>query len=319
MVLYQNAISFTLSFTLLVVATLALRQLKVIHSEHAPYIGKLIVAFVLPAVLIEHLAKIQINHEVLQLVLCFLLAELITFFLSYAVGKFILKLLPPSLGVFTICSTFGSTAILGTAFITAVFQGDQHILAKGLLVGQLAVGIPAYILLPLISMKSGESSIPGQGWRDRAIEFLLTPTIIAIAIGLAWSGLSLPTEGIVLNSLFEAMGFIGGSLVFLVALLVGLTLEPFPVKKYAAPILLCSIFVLIIEPLVLYAIDSFMNIESKDMEISFVLAAMPASNSIIAFAVRYKTDPKLASTLVVTTNILSAITIPVMLLLLWGN
>jgi predicted permease len=62
-----------------------------------------------------------------------------------------------------------------------------------------------------------------------------------------------------------------------------------------------------------------MNIESKDMEISFLLAAMPASNSIIAFAVRYKTDPKLASTLVVTTNILSVITIPVMLLLLWGN
>jgi hypothetical protein len=61
------------------------------------------------------------------LALYFLLAELITFFLSYAVGKFILKLLPPSLGVFTICSTFGSTAILGTAFITAVFQGYHQI------------------------------------------------------------------------------------------------------------------------------------------------------------------------------------------------
>jgi predicted permease len=51
----------------------------------------------------------------------------------------------------------------------------------------------------------------------------------------------------------------------------------------------------------------------KDKQICYFLSSMPAAYTIIAYAVRYGADVPLASTLVVSTKLLSVITIPTMM------
>ena len=51
-----------------------------------------------------------------------------------------------------------------------------------------------------------------------------------------------------------------------------------------------------------------------DSQISFIESAMPSANAVIAYAIRYKCDDKLAATLVTTTAIVGAFSLPILML-----
>jgi predicted permease len=311
--LYLNALSFTATLIILVSLTLYLRSKNIVSTTDAPMIARIVVGVVLPALLFRQLAFIDLTSEILRLSLYFILAQFLVASISVFVGKCLLKLPDPSLGVFILCSTFGSTAILGSAFISAVFHGDHHAIGTGLLVSQLAVGIPANIFCPIVVMVCGEARENKITTKNIIRTILLAPSTIAIALGLIWSVGSLPTEGLAITPIFKACEYVSGSLVFMVALLNGLSLQAISIKRDFITVISCCFLILVAEPTILYWINSLMQITTIDQQISFMLAAMPSSNSIIAFAIRYKADSKLAATLVTTTVALSALSVPLIM------
>lgn len=310
MSLYQNAVSFTATFILLVIATLYLRHRRIVSATDAPMVSRLIVSFVLPALLFRQLAFFKPDLEVVRLSVYFVAVEGIVFVISYLIGRHLLVMPRRSLGVFSLCSTFGSTGILGTAFIAAVFNGDPNAVGKGLLISQLAVGIPANIVCPLVTLWTGDSDRQRHPPTRQLFSIAFAPSTIAIVLGISWSLLELPTTGTFISPLIKSMELVGESLFLLVALLNGLSLGPIPLREYISPVILCALFILAVEPSLLYFIDDVYGASLQERQISFMLAAMPASNSIIAFAVRNNADAKMASTLVISTAIISAISIP---------
>ena len=311
--LYFNAIEFAATFIILLAVSLLLRHQGVIKQTDATLFAKLIVNVVLPALLVSTLSKISVNTGILKVAATFLAVEALVFGASYAVGLYILSLKRPSLGVFILCSTVGSTAILGISYISFVFQGDAEAVGKGLLISQLAVGIPAYIFCPMVCMWSGNKGVEKFRWLGHCKSILTTPTIIAILIGVTWSALGIPTSGGIIGTVFTAMEIIGKSLVFLVAILLGLTIQRIPLRENILTISFCALFILIAEPLLLFHLQTYLGLEMKDKQICYFLSSMPAAYTIIAYAVRYGADVPLASTLVVSTKLLSVLTIPTMM------
>lgn len=311
--LYLNAIEFAATFIILLLVSLILRQQGVVQKDDASLFAKLIVNVVLPSLLINTLAKISVNTEILKVAASFIAVEAFIFGVSFAVGKFLLNLPRASLGVFVLCSTVGSTAILGIAYISFIFEGESEAVGKGLLISQLAVGIPAYIFCPVVCMWSGNLDFNKTQWLTHCKMILTTPTIVAIVIGLIWSYIGLPTTGGLIGTAFTAMDIIGKSLVFLVAILLGLTIQSIPFRKNILVILACAFFILILEPVLLFKIQIWLGFEIKDIQICYFLSSMPAAYTIIAYAVRYGADVPLASTLVVSTKLISVVTIPSMM------
>jgi predicted permease len=311
--LYLNAIEFAASFVILLVVSLVLRYLGVIQKSDAALFSKLIVNVVLPALLVSSLSKISANFEILKVAASFLVVEIMLFGVAFVVGRYVLNLPKVSLGVFVLCSTVGSTAILGIAYISFVFNGEVEAVGKGLLISQLAVGIPAYIFCPIVCMWSGDADFNKSQWFGHCKSLLMTPTIVAILIGLVWSFVGLPTSGGFIGTIFTAMDIIGRSLVFLVAILLGLTIQRIPFRENILVVFICAFFILVAEPLLLFKIQTWLGFDIKDIQICYFLSSMPAAYTIIAYAVRYGADVPLASTLVVSTKLISIVTIPTMM------
>jgi predicted permease len=311
--LYTNAASFTASFIFLVLMTLFLRYRGVISKSDAPLIARLTVDFVLPALLVSKLIFIQLSSQVLFISSLIILAECLVGMTAYLIGRFLLKLPRPSLGVFILCCTFGSTAILGTAFISAIFDQDKSAVAYSLVISQISTGVPAYIIFPLVSSYFGESSTGKETAGERFRKILFSPTVLAIIFGLGWGALGLPTHGAIITPLVNAANFVGLGLVLMVALLNGLSLERIPLRQNIGPVVCCVLCLLLTEPMLVYSFGKFFDIPLRDRQISFVLSGMPSANSTIAFAIRYKCDAKLAAILVTSTAVVAAFSLPTLM------
>jgi len=312
--LYENAISFTASFMVLVLLTLFLKYRGIISKSDAPLIAKLTVDFVLPALLISKLIFVKFSLQILATCSYIVFAEFIIGIISYLIGHYLLRLPRPSLGVFILCCTFGSTAILGTAFITAIFSGDDATIAYALMIGEISNGVPGYIFLYIISKRFGDNNITGESISSRILNIITSPPVAAIIFGLTWSALNLPTEGFILTPLVNAANYVGMSLVLMIALLNGLAIAPIPIRKNFWAIIFCLLFALLVKPLVVYLLDLKFNISNLDSQISFIESAMPSANAVIAYAIRYKCDDKLAATLVTSTAIIGAFSLPALML-----
>ena len=312
--LYDNAVSFTASFMILVMVTLFLRFRGIISNSDSPLISKLTIDVVLPALLISKLVYIKLNTQILMTCSYIVFAEALVGITSYFLGKYVLKLPRPSLGVFILCSTFGSTAILGTAFITAIYNGNDSTIAYALLIGEISNGIPGYIFLYIISKEFGNHSHPSETFLKRLYGIILSPPVAAIIFSLLWSALDLPTQGTIITPLINAANYVGASLVLMIALLNGLAIARIPFFENIWTIILCVTLVLFVEPTLVYTIDYYFHISPRDRQISFIESAMPSANAVIAYAIKFKCDEKLAATLVTTTAIIGAFSLPALML-----
>lgn len=315
--LYIKTSEFAAIFIVLLFAAVYLRRLNILKRADAPIFAKLIVNLVLPALLLSHLSRVKLDSSVITDSLLFFLVEVITFCLALLCGFYVLRLAKPSLGVFVLSSTIGSTAILGVSYVSYVFNGNLEAVARALLISQLSVGVPAYIICPVVMIWCSPSSIAHSSPWGKCIEVLKAPTIIAVFLGIIWSALKLPTQGLFLEPIFGAMDIASQSLVFLVAILLGLTIERSSFLRQSLPVVLCCAgFVLALEPLLLFSLQKALGVSEFNLQICYLLSSMPAAYTIIAYAVRYDNDVKLASTLVIATKLVSVVTIPSLMLLL---
>jgi predicted permease len=289
---------------------LLLRGIGIIRKSDAPFISRLTVDVVLPALLVSKLVFVKIDATILLPCLQIVFSEFLIGIAAYFSGKYILRLERPSLGVFILCCAFGSTAILGTAYITAIFNGNDATIAHALLIAEISNGIPGYIFLYVISKRFGDNSFIQESMLKRFFSIALSPPVAAIILSLTWSGLEFPTEGVIITPLINAANYVGSSLVLMIALLNGLAIGPMPIRNNIPIVFLCITFVLIIKPLIVYEINGLYDLALQDRQISVIESAMPSANAVIAYAIRYNCDQLLAAVLVTSTAIIGAFTLP---------
>ncbi|MFM7084330.1 MAG: AEC family transporter [Hyphomicrobium sp.] len=310
--LFENTINCISIFILLVFATFYLRARGILKSSNAPTIARLITELILPAYLFHQLAFANLSIAALKAAGSLIIVEIILASLSYPLGKYLLKMNGSTLAIFVLCSTFSSTGLLGNSFLKLIYDTDAMAIAQGIIIGQLAITTPNYLLTPAI-LSQFQSTNKKNSLSFHLHSFFFNPPNLAIFLGLLWAFLNIETNQFFLEPIFGSMKLMGETISFLVALSIGLSLKHFPERKDLRAILICGFFILIAEPILAYFIDQWTGAKNLDQQVSFLLGAMPAAPIIAVYAIRYETDPKFASTLITATTVMSAVTIPILM------
>ena len=312
MSLFQNAINCIAIFIILIITTFYLRSKEILKPSHNPTLSRLITELVLPAYLFHQLAGAHLSLSALKAAGGLIVAEIALACFAYPIGKYFLNLSSSALNIFVLCSTFSSTGLLGNSFLKLIYETNPDAIAEGIIVGQLAITTPNYLITPAILSKyklpNKKSSLYSQ-----ISASLLTPPNIAIVSGLMWAMLGIQTTGYILDPLFESMKLIGDTIPVLTAITIGLSLNAFPNRKDIYAIIICCLSILIVEPLLIHYIDKAINEPFLDKQVSLLLAAMPAAQVIAVYAIRYEASPEFACTLITASTVLSALTIPLLI------
>lgn len=312
--LFHNSINSVAVFVCLILVVFYMKHRSLLRQNQAPAIALIITEVILPAYLFRQLAFSQLTTSSFNAVLALIIIECVIGALSYLTGKYILNLLNDTLVIFVLCSTFSSTGLLGNSFLKILFSDDITTISEGILIGQLAITAPNYLLTPAVLSIFASKKV-STSLQSQILKSLFNPPNLAIICGLIWSLLSLPRSGVVIEPMFGALKLIGDTIPLLVAITIGLSLNGLPFLNDRLISGLCACFVLIIKPVLTYYLDVRFHEPHIDKQVSFLLAAMPAAPFIAVYAVRFNTNPKLASSLVATTLILSSVTIPSLLLI----
>jgi len=312
--LFHNAISTISLMIFMVLTVFYMRHRQLLHPRDAPAVSRVITEIVLPLYLFRQLSHSNLSLSSLNAVFALILVELAIAGMAYSASRWFLRLSDEMLAIFVLCSTFSSTGLLGNSFLKILYNDNVSAVTEGILVGQLAITTPNYLLTPAIlsrySVRVSASTIFGS-----LMNSFMNPPNLAILSGILWALASLPKSGFILDPAFGAMKLIGDTIPFLVAITIGLSLNEFPSKRFYNIIFVCALFDLLSKPILTFLFDIRFHEASIDRQVSFLLASMPAAPFIAVYAVRYNTVPKFAATLVTSTLILSAVTIPALLLL----
>lgn len=312
--LFYNAIGTISLIIFMVLIVFYMRGKSLVHERDAPAISRIITEIVLPLYLFRQLSHSDLSISSLNAVSALLLVELCVAVIAYPAGKWILKLSDETLAIFVLCSTFSSTGLLGNSFLKILYNDNSTAISEGIIVGQLAITTPNYLLTPAI-LGSYCAAQKASSPIISLLKSFMNPPNIAIVTGILWSISALPRNGSIFDPAFGAMKLIGDTIPFLVAITIGLSLTQFPSKRLYRIIFVCAFLDLIAKPILTFFLDVRFHEPSIDRQVSFLLASMPAAPFIAVYAVRYRTNPKFAATLVTSTLILSAITIPILLLI----
>lgn len=214
-----------------------------------------------------------------------------------------------------LASSFGSTSLVGNALLHVVFAGQQTVQALGVVIGQFGVGLPNNTIGLLIGMSAGARPEARRPIGQVVLGFLRSAPVIALAIALLWGGFHLPVEGAVLSPISRTLTLVAAGLPFMAAIVTGLTMRRIQWRRSLPVILSSQLIQLLLQPLVTVALMTFIPVGPSYWAVTILLAALPASPLTVVYASRYGGDSDLASALVMTSNLFSAVTLPLVALL----
>ncbi|MEA3490691.1 MAG: AEC family transporter [Campylobacterota bacterium] len=315
MQIYIHTLTSILVLVLLILFVAYLRHRGHLKQESGALFSWLVMQVTLPALLFTALAHSAMEWHYLLLFLIMFGAEMILLLTSWGVGRF-LKLKSEQMGTFLIVSTFGSSALLGYALIAELFPGNSAVLVEAAFVSELGVGLPIFTIGVMIAIYYGSTDREEITLLEGILPFFRSPIFLSIVLGILWSTLSLPTQGIVIEPLFDMIHIIAKSNTFIVALTVGVMLNFSSLRDIIYIIVATIILKLILSPILVWIPAGFMDLEIWQLQVLILESAMPSAMLSVVLANRYGCDAKLAAKLVFVTLFASILTAPMMLKLL---
>lgn len=145
-------------------------------------------------------------------------------------------------------------------------------------------------------------------------KILLNPCILAVIVGILIFVLRIPVPQIV----WDITGLVGGITTPLSMIVIGAMLSEMRLKDIVSGFELyyVSFIRLIAAPLLVYAVFKLLNVDGIVADICFIITAMPGAVNAAIISDKYGGDSALASKCIFTTTVFSAITIPIMLMLI---
>jgi malate permease and related proteins len=299
----------------LILLAMGLRHLGLVKEEHGPLFSRLVTRVTLPALIFESLSRSVLHRELALLALIMLAAELICLALAWLGGR-ALHLPRPQLGSVVLAAGFGSSALLGYALVSQIYGAGSPAIADAVVVSELGVGPALFTLGTMIAIYFGSSGEDHRARFGEALGFFRSPIFIAVLLGLAWSGLRLPTTGVVLDPLFQAVALLGKANGFIVAMTVGVLLHLQGMRSMLAVGVLVVAIKLVIQPLLVIPAASSLGAGALETQVLVLEAAMPSAMLTVVLAAHHGCDGKLASKLVFATSLVSTVSVVTMFQLL---
>lgn len=286
-----------------------------VKDEHGGIFAKLVTHATLPALIFISLANTTIDWSEGWLALIMLCAELLALGLGW-VGARILRLDRAASGAMILVSGFGSSSLLGYALISQVFPGNTQALTEAVMVSEIGVGPALFTLGTMIAIYYGSEASSHGARLKAAMSFFWSPIFISVVAGLLWSAFKLPTDGPIIGTIMQGFKLAGDANTLMVTMLVGVLLRFKGIGSVAIIGLFVAANKLILKPIMIWLPTIFMTVQTWEVHVLVLEAAMPSALLTVALSRTYGCDAPLASRMVFFTTALSAVTIPLMFSLL---
>lgn len=268
-------------------------------------VSKIVLYITLPAMILASVADVPGDFTALDILFLILLS-----LLSYAIMGFIAFLVPRLIrgekkdyGLYEFLTMFGNVGFMGFPVLTAVF-------------GPQAVFLAAIFNLPmnLLSFTIGVLMLAPKGTRLKIREFF-TPAVVASILAplLFLAPVKLP------DFLYEGFSLLGGATVPLAMMMIGASIAQLPFKEIwnRPKLYIVSAVKLLLCPVAVWLIFKGFVDDPPVLGTAVILAAMPSATNTTLLCIEYGGNETLASRGVCVSTILSAVTIPLILFLLF--
>jgi hypothetical protein len=307
--LFKPVSSFVGIFIMMIAATLWLRRQDIINQKHLPIISKMIMDLVYPALIFSVVAQCDLNINYILSAMSINASLLVVGFLMGVLGKYVFRFDHASLMAFILAGTFSGTSLIGSALLKVVYQDQPEIISMGVVIAQFSHGLlvnTVGIFIGIHYCTHGEK-IPFTG---QLKQFLISKPLLALAAGLTWNLLELPTTGYLPITLFGGLTMIGSALPFLSAMATGLAFESFKTKGMFWILLTVGFAQLVAQPMISHQLTNILGLPHLDRQVGMLLSALPASPLAVVICGRFGGNTSLASAMVLFTCVISIISLP---------
>ena len=306
---YNIAIS-VLSFSVIVLLFYILKKRNFIQENITALFVKILTQVILPVTIFGQLIDNVINLKHIELASAMFLSGIVCLVLAYAAGK-LMRLENPTIGALMMSSAFGSSALFGYPIIKMAFPNDPIAFEDAVIISELGVGLPIFILGPLIAMHFGKKREEYSSVFHIIISYFKSPIFIAIVVGLGLSFIHLPFNSIYLSPFLKVFETLSGSMAIFACIILALQLKPVVLKKIIPLIIISALIQMLAEPYICVLQNKIFNFSPSDLSILILLSSMPTAVIGTVFAAKFDCDSKTASALAMVNIILSVVMVPV--------
>lgn len=307
--LFDSVITFIGIFLLIVSAGAYLRQKKILPEESASTLSRLIMELVYPALIFYTVSTAKLERDIFLAAGAFAIALLLAGVGAYLVARHILKLERHTLAPVVLAAMFSGTSLIGTAMLKVVFDGHPEDVTIGVIVSNLSNGFLLNSLGVFIGARLGSDRSTGLAHQIK--DFALSKPILALILALLWNILGFPIRGEIISVFMGALAITSSALPVLAALVTGITFKLPQIKGVFPAITLVTLCQLVVQPLGFYILAEYFGMKPIFEQIGVLMTSLGASPVVVIICNRYRCNTHLASVLVVTTTILSALSLAI--------
>lgn len=306
---FHSLVNAILVIVLIYASAIYLRAKGVLTESHSLTLARIVTDLCLPAIIFVSLAGKSIHLDQLAPSGVMLGLELTCIAFAWAVSR-VLKFSLAQQGAVVFCSAFGSSTFLGYAIIMQMFPGQPEALSEAVLISEIGVGYPIFILGPVLAGYFGSTAPEGESRWKSSLAFFKSPVFIALIAGLAWGQLRLPGEtNLFLAPLFQLGHVFADALTPLAILSVGLMFKKPDLRLVGTALAVVIALKLVIKPLLAGSLATLLSFPELWKEVLVLLAAMPPAVLGAVFLKRYGGDAALASTLLLAASLVSCVSL----------
>lgn len=293
-----------------------LRSRSSILKEEQGVFARLVTEFALPSLIFCSISLKPFTLDHLLPAAAIFSSIALVMIAAWLIGR-ALKLSRPVLGSVILVAGVGSSSTLGYSIIKNVFHNNHEIMNQVVIMGEFGVILPLFTFGVMIAMYFGQPENSDGQLLPTFLKFFRSPIFIATILGVAFSHMGLDQESWLMRILYDLLKVIGASLDVLVAFAIGLMLRPIDFRKLLPIIAIVVGLKLVLEPVLAWTIAETIAetiaLPTVSRELLIIEAAMPSGTIAAVLAARYGCDGAVASSLVVTTYLVSLVALPIVL------
>lgn len=306
---FQHLFKAILVIVFLYALAIIMRDRGALKEEHSMILARIVTDLCLPAIIFVSLAKQSIQLSQLRPAMVMLIAELLCIALAWIVSKW-LGFSKAKQGAIVFCSAFGSSTFLGYSIIMEMFPQKPEALTEAVLVSEIGVGYPIFILGPILAAYFGSEATSRKPVWWSSLSFFKSPVFFALITGLLWGQFKLPVEdNVFLAPAFQVCHVLASALTPVAILSVALIFKLPKVRNMLLALVVVVLIKLLLKPLGVGLFASATDFPQLWKDVLVLLAAMPPAILGAVFLKRYGGDASMASALLLAASILSVVTL----------
>lgn len=206
--------------------------------------------------------------------------------------------------------SYGNVGYMGLPLAVAFFGPEAAVPAALVFCFDCAIQFIFTAFLATLAHERNEEAHWGEVAWQIVVQVVSHPFIIATAIGMFASWLEFRAPGALATILDMLMRAAGPAALFALGVTVGMR----KFEGFGQPLILVSAMKVLVQPVMAYAVVSMVpGVPALWLHVAVMMAALPTASNAFILASQYRSYVEGASTAVIVTTALSAITIPILI------